>query len=347
MLSRLPCARLAAGAFLLLAAGQLSAGPIRIAAERQAAPCPKGRILGLLRVDPETPSAGGAERCIAILEVRDTSDAALEEAVATAARWPSLAGAIVAFGKLPDPAGDDFAVRVPYAMKKLASAVRATSPDAEVGFDLTAAVPAGGELALSDEGLGPYADALVLRAGRGRVTGGEIRERWLLAPLSGPSAAADVIRLLQDNTDAVGSVGIVGLTATADRKTGDREARSLERLQAYWTKEVSPDPTPTKITRADGTALAALRFFDAKAFTPVLVLAEESAGRIEIELAGGGWAKASVENLETGARRDFDVKAAKSLALDLSKGPLAVRLQAEPRTGGETRTTVEVAAARG
>jgi hypothetical protein len=322
------------------------AGPIRIAAEGPGALCGGGRILGLLHVDSQTPPDAGARGCVAILDVRDTSDAALDEAVEAAARWPSLAGAIVTFAALPDPAGDEYAVRVPYAVKKLASAVRAASPDAQVAFDFTAAVPAGAVLALSDEGLGPYADALVERVGRGRVTGGEIRDRWLLAPLSGPSAAGDVIRLLEGSAETAGSVGIVILTASPDRKTGEAEARSLARLQAYWTKDVSPDPTATKITRADGTALPSLRFFDAKTLTPVLVLAEDAAGASQIELSGGPWAKASVENLETGARRDFDLKGARSLALDLSKGPLAVRLQPEARPGGQT-TAVEVAAARG
>lgn len=347
LLPRRQRARFAAGAFLLFTTAALPAGPIRIAAERPVAPCPDGRILGLLRVDPETPPAGGAERCIALLAVRDLSDAALEEAVSTAARWPSLAGAIVAFGHLPDPVGPEFAVRMPFAVKKLASAVRAASPDAEVGFDFTCAVAAGGEIALQDEGLGPYADALVLRAGRGRVTGGEIRERWLLAPFAGSSAAGDVIRLLQGNRADSASVGLVGLLATAARQTGDAQARALDRLQAYWTKDVSPDPTPTKIRRADGTTIETPRFFDAKTFTPILILAEEETGKVEIELAGAAWAKAAVENLETGARRDFDLKGAKTLALDLSKGPLAVRLQPEARSGGEARAAVEVGAARG
>jgi hypothetical protein len=338
-------ARLGAGAFLLLAAvAALPAEPIRIAAERAGAPCPPGRILGLLPLNPETPAAGGADRCIALLAIRDVSDAALDEAIATAARWPRLAGAIVAFQKLPDPSDPEFALRVPFAIKKLASAVRAASPDAEVGFDLTAAAPAGADLTLADEGLGPYADALVLRAGRGRVTGTEIRARWLLAPLQDASAAGDVIRLLQSGLAPPASVAVLGLLATAEHRTGATESKSLERLQAYWTKDISIDPTPTRAQGPGGGFLEVLRFYDAKAFQPVLLLAD-AAGRFEIELSGGPYGKASVENLETGAKRDFDLAGAKSLALDLSRGPLAVRLS--PAGRGETKTAVEVGATRG
>jgi hypothetical protein len=333
----------------LLAAAALPAGPIRIAAERSAPLCPNGRILGLLRVGAEHEPAGGVERCIALLAVRDLSDGAIDDAVATAAKWPSLAGAIVEFVSLPDPSSPDFALRMPFAVKKLASAVRAASPDAEVGFDFTAAVPAGSQIELADEGLGPYADALVLRAGRGRVTGGEIRDRWLLAPFTGPSAPDDLIRLLQGDLAPSASVGLLGLLSTPERRVGEAEARALDRLQAYWTKDVSADPTPTRVTRADGTSVEAPRFFDAKAFTPILILPSDASGRVEVDLAGGGgpWATAAVENLETGAKRDFDVKAARTLVLDLSKGPLAMRLHPPARPGGETRAVVEVGAVRG
>jgi hypothetical protein len=346
--ARLSSARPAAGALLLLAAGAaLPAEPIRIATERPTAPCPAGRVLGLLRVDAETPATGGAERCVVLLVVRDLSDAALDEAAATAARWQGLAGAIVEFEKLPESASPEFALRVPFAAKKLASAIRAASPDAEVGFDLTAAAPAGGDLVLSDEGLGPYADALVLRAGRGRVSGAEISRRWLLTPLGGASAAGEVIRLFQSALAPPASVTLLGLLDTGERRTGSAESRSLERLQAYWTGDASLDPTPTRAKRADGTAFDVLRFFDAKAFAPFLLLAEDAAGRVEIELSGGAYAKASVENLETGARRDFDLAGARSLVLDLSKGPLAVRLHLAARPGGEAKASVEVGAARG
>ena len=250
------------------------------------------------------------------------------------------------FVSLPDPSGPEFSLRMPFAVKKLASAVRAASPGAEVGFDFTAAAPAGSAIELADEGLGPYADALVLRAGRGRITGAEVPGRWLLAPLAGPSAPDDLIRLLQGNLAPPASVGLLGLLATPERSVGEAQARALDRLQAYWTKDVSADPTPTRVARADGTLIETPRFFDGKTFTPILILPSDASGRVEIDLGGGGgpWATASVENLETGARRDFDVKAARNLALDLSKGPLAVRLHPAMRP---ERAAVEVGAARG
>lgn len=332
-------ARVAAGAFLLFGTAALPASPIRIAAERPGPPCPEGRFLSLLR-------AGAEPRCIAVLSVRDLSDAAINEAAATAAKWPSLAGAAVEFVSLPDPAGQEFALRMPFAVKKLASAVRAASADAEVAFDFTAAAPAGSEITLPDEGLGPYADALVLRAGRGRVNAGEIRGRWLLAPKSDPSAPNDIIRLLQASLVPPATVGLLGLLATAEHRVGEADCGALDRLQAYWTKDVSADQTPTRVKRGDGTLIETPRFFDAKALTPILLLPTDASGRVEVDLAGGPWEKAAVENLETGAKRDFDLKAARTLLLDLSKGPLAMRLHPAARPGDES-ARVEVGAARG
>jgi hypothetical protein len=88
-----------------------------------------------------------------------------------------------------------------------------------------------------------------------------------------------------------------------------------------------------------------LRFFDGKKFTPILLLAEDPAGRVTISLSGGTYARASVENLASGAKRDFDLHGAPTLELDLSRGPLAVVL--EPAKRPDTRTTVEVGATRG
>ena len=338
-------ARVAAGVFLLLGAAALPASPIRIAVERSAPPCPDGRFLSLVRAGAEQ-SAGGLSRCIAVLSVRDLSDAAISEATEMAAKWPPLAGAIVEFVSLPDPSGPDFALRMPFAVKKLSSAVRAASPDAEVAFDLTAAVAAGSTIELKDEGLRPYANALVLRAGRGHVTASEIPDRWLLAPLVGPFAPDDLIRLFQGDFAPPASIVLLGLLATPDRPPGEPEARALERLQAYWTRDVSADATPTRVARADGTLVEAPRFFDAKTLTPILILPSDASGRAEIDLAGGPWARASVENLATGAKRDFEVKGAKTLALDLSKGPLAMRLHPVERPG-DTSVAVDVGAVRG
>jgi hypothetical protein len=338
-------ARFAAGVFLALVGARLPAAPLRIAAERPGDGCPDGPGLSLVRVEPAAREGGPGGRCLALLPVRDLSDGPLDGAVAAAARRPGQAGVIVEFASLPETGSSEFSIRVPYAIKKLASAIRAASPDAEVAFDLTIGAPPGGELVLAEEGLGPYADALVLRPGRGRVESSEVRERWLLAPPSAGSAAARAVRALQDGLAPPASVTVVGLLGTPDRPADASEWKALERLQAYFTRDVSFDPTPTTVAHADGTASPALRYFDAKAFTPVLLLSG-GAGRAEIDLSGGAWAKAAVENLESGARRDFDLpKGSRSLALDLSLGPLAVRLQ--PAARPETRAAVEVGAARG
>ena len=64
-------------------------------------------------------------------------------------------------------------------------------------------------------------------------------------------------------------------------------------------------------------------------------------------MSGGPFAKATVENLTSGVKRDFDLRGAKTLTLDLSKGALAAVLVPAARPGGDTRTAVEVGAARG
>jgi hypothetical protein len=98
-------------------------------------------------------------------------------------------------------------------------------------------------------------------------------------------------------------------------------------------------------TRSDGSRFPVLRFFEGKKFTPILLLPEDPSGRATIELSGGTYAKASVENLASGAKRDFELRGAKTLELDLSRGSLAVVL--EPAKRPDTRTAVEVGATRG
>ena len=137
-------ARLAAGVFLALVAARLPALPLRIAAERPGDGCPDGPGLSLLRVEPGTHEDGPSARCLALLPVKDLSDSALDAAVAGAARRPGRAGVIVEFASLPETGSSEFSIRVPYAIKKLASAIRAASPDAEVAFDLTIGAPPGG-----------------------------------------------------------------------------------------------------------------------------------------------------------------------------------------------------------
>jgi hypothetical protein len=137
---------------------------------------------------------------------------------------------------------------------------------------------------------------------------------------------------------------------------GDSEWQVLERLAAYLTADISPDPTPTNAyvwaenraaaTGSERLPFSVARFFDAKRFMPILLIPSVQSPRVEIEL-GAAYTKASVQNLDSGVRRDFDLRAAKVLTLDPSKGALAVVLQPAARPGRETRADVEVGATRG
>jgi len=76
--------------------------------------------------------------------------------------------------------------------------------------------------------------------------------------------------------------------------------------------------------------------FDPKALTPVLFLPRSAAGAARLELEGGPYSRASVENIASGARRDFDLTGAKTLVLDLAHGPLAATLQPGRDSLGQT-----------
>lgn len=343
-------ARFLAGALLLSAGFRVaSAAPLRVAAERPDAACPGPRALGIVRGSEPLPPE--ASRCVTILPLADLSDAAVEETASRAAKLSPVAAAVIELASLP-ASTEERQTRLPYAVKKISSAIRAASPGAEVGLDLSAALPSGERaatpLVLSDLGIGPYVDALVARPGAGVVRSEDVLVRWIFTPRrSGASAAGDLLGALREARASGENVRLLGLLARPDVPLAEADWRSLERLQAYWTAEVSGDPTPTKATRPDGTSFQILRFFDAKRFTPILLLAEDPAGLARIELSGGPYSRASVENLASGARRDFELRGARTLTLDLSKGPLAVVLQPAARGAGEARGSIEVGAVRG
>ncbi len=290
-----------------------------------------------------------ASRCAALLAVADLSDSALDRAARSAAQLPPSAAAIIEITAAAQPSSEEWRTRLTYAVKKLTSAIRGAAAQIPVGYDLTAAIPPGTDLSLPDLGLGPYIDALIRRPDRGRVHSGEVASEWVLVS-RGPaasSAASDVIEGIRSVSDAAPAVTLAGLVAGPSRPLAPEDWRSLERLQAYLTADVSHDPTATRGRRADGSAFDVLRFFDAKTFTPILLLPEDRSGSASIDLSGGPFAKASVENLVSGVRRDFDLRKTKSLSLDLSKGPMAVVLHPAERPGGETKATVDVGAVRG
>jgi hypothetical protein len=338
-------ARAIAGVFLFLAGivSSARADRLTVAAERPTGPCPSGGALGIVQVPSGRDLPTSVERCLVLFEVGDLSDVGI---VSDAGRLAKTAGATAVvldftrFSGTPDAASR---ARLPFAIKQLSSAVRGASPGARVGVDFSRGPGEPFSLDL-EEGLGVYFDAIATFAGRQPPSFAEEgKERWLfLLRTPGRAAASEIVQAV---VSAETVPQIVGIFSTPEATITDSDRESLSRLQRYWTADVSHDPTATTATRVDGTRFPVLRFFDGKKFTPILFLAEDPAGRATIELSGGPYAKASVENLSSGAKRDFELNGAKTFELDLSRGPLAVVL--EPAKRPDERTTVQVGAARG
>ena len=326
-------ARLAGGALLLAAWAAGARGELlRLAAERPDGSCPSdSRVLGIARLGAVLPAGSDASHCVFLASLADLSDTEIDDAVSRLAPIRSAAGLIVS---LP---GESDADRAVFAIKRLSSIFRSGSPEGKVGISRDPGLPAG-----AFEELAPYVDAVVARPGQA-VSAGESQRTWTIAPVSGTgSAAAAAIEAV-----AARPASTLVLVTADSRPLAPADLEALSRLQRYWTADASPDPTRTSVVRHDGSRREALRFFDAKTFTPVLLLAEDPAGEARIELAGGPFERASVENLGSGVRRDFELKGAGVLTLDLSKGSLAVVLKPMARSGGENRAAVQVGAARG
>lgn len=358
-------ARLDAGAFFLAAIAALgalaatktaqAADRIRIAAERMDGACPAAgsvsgsgstsisiRALGVARLSADR-EPGDVSGCLLIVEVKDLSDASLDRFMSRLARFPALGYVLL---DLSGATGE--ADRIPYAVKKLSSAVRAVSLDTKVGLDL-------GNRPAGEEDLSPYADALVPRPG-GVAAGSEasIAGRWLIPPPRDESPSSAAVRALSEAPpDTLARVGLVAVASSAGRPLDAGGSEQIERLQRYFTEDVSFDPTPTSATGSGGApGSPALprplsRFYDAKNFTPIVFVPQSPAVRVDLSSGAVSFASASVENLATGARREFDLKDAKALTLDAAAGALAVVLHPAAKPGGDTRAAVEVAAARG
>ncbi|MEP6801335.1 MAG: hypothetical protein ABJC07_05330 [Acidobacteriota bacterium] len=328
-------ARAVAGAFLCAVffggAAAFAAPRIELAAERSDGACPGGPgALGIARLGSSRNPPADVSRCLLIVEARDLSDAPLSELSSRLSRFPKLSFVLL---DLSSATGEP--ARIPFAVKKLSSAARGVSPDASIGIDLGTR-PAG------DEDLSPYADSIVPRR-EGVAAGGEtpLPGRWLVRPAeAGP--ATDALRALESFPR--GDLGTVRLVAVTGEGVDETGIAALGRLQAYLTEDVSPDPTRTAVTLA-GETYDAVRFFDAKRFTPIVFLHPSAPAKVGV--SDGALASASVENLASGARREFDLRGARTLALDPSGGPLAVVLHPAERPGGESRTAVEVGATRG
>lgn len=326
-------ARALAGAFLFAA---LSAGgraeQLRLAAERPDGACPvDAKLPGVARLEAPLPAGSQPSGCLFLVSLADLSDAAIDGAVERLAALKTAAGAVLV---LPAP---DEAERFAYTVKRLSSIFRSGSPDGFVALD----VPRPPDAALEEE-LAAYVDALVARPGRPAPAETTLR-LWVLAtPPSTGSPTGAALSALREFPQSV----FIVLTA-GERPFTPVEIDTLGRVQQYLTADASRDPTPTRITRKDATTVSALRLFDAKRFTPVLLLPEDPGGAVSIELSGGPFEKASVENLASGVKRDFELKGSPTLTLDLSRGPLAVALQPMAKKEGETKAAVEVGATRG
>jgi hypothetical protein len=326
-------ARLFAGAFLLLAAAApgLGAERLRIALEREGAACPPpadGTVYGLAPLTARVPEGTDVAGCVLQLRLATLTDPELDEATA----WLSTARSAPAL-ILELPQGQSDPERTTYAIKRISSTFRGASASGLVGLDQDGDLP---------EELDPYVDALVRRPGQ-TFPEGSSRRQWVLTTASASrSPAASVLAALAGAPRAA-----LVVVARGERSVTEADAATLARLQRYFTGDVSPDPTATTATRRDGSAAPVVRYFDAKGFTPILLLPDDPAGEEKIALSGGPFAKASVENLASGVKRDFELKGAPILTLDLSKGPLAVVLTPAARAGGETKAAVDVGATRG
>ncbi|HEU5248495.1 MAG TPA: hypothetical protein VFW15_00785, partial [Thermoanaerobaculia bacterium] len=337
-------ARTFAGVFLFLAGAAAAPGfdRLTVAAERPDGTCPAAGPLGIVQVTPDQQLPSAVGRCLLYFEVGDLSDAAVLRDAARLAKAAGVAAVVLDFTRFSQTTDETSRARVPFAIKQLSSAIRAASPNALVGVDFSRGPGEPFSLDL-EEGLGAYFDALAAFAGRvPPAFADESKQRWIfLLRTPGRSAAGEILQA----ASAEPAPRLVGIFSTPERAIDGADWESLARLQGYWTADVSRDPTATAAARADGTRFPVLRFFDGKKFTPILFLAEDPSGRVTIELSGGSYAKASVENLATGGKRDFELGGARTLTLDLSRGPLAAVLELAKRP--DERTAVDVGATRG
>ena len=342
-----------AGAFLLLfgLAPPLAAGRLRIAVERAEKDCPASAPpYGLVTLLPGQPPPAGASACIVLFPLPDLSEDAVRQAAATLAALSGASGVVLDLSSALQTPEPERGQRVPYAIKQLSSAVRSAGPSTEVFVSLSN-VPEVPEaevqslaLLLGSEELAPYIDGPWVFADPAsrRVWDLErFSKLWVFTNIS-EGLVGDILAAAKEFPTA--SL-FAARSVPEAQPLSERSWQALVRLQQYWSPDVSRDPTATMAARRDGTRFPVARFFDAKRFTPILVLPQDPAGSVSIELTGGPFSRASVENLATGARRDFDLRGGRALTLNLAGGPLAAVLQ--PAARRDERTRVDVGAARG
>jgi hypothetical protein len=311
-----------------------------VAAERADGACPaESPPLGIVALSLEPPGPERTEHCVLWVPVSDLSDdslGALESSLSRRTRSPAF---LLDFsGAVPAPRTDRFS----FAIRRLSSAARAGSPGTQVALD-----PPPGQVldAAFLAETGPYWDALLERKGQPPAAI-EGRASWALVERGAAANPVDeILRALLARPSPAG-ISLVALSGGPAGALSESNWSAVARLQSYWADEVSIDPTETKAAREDGTPVGVLRFFDGKRLTPILLLPSDPAGSVRIELPAGGYRSASVENLSTGGKRDFELAGAGRLVIDLSRGPLAVVLHPE-KSPGQTRAAVDVGAERG
>jgi hypothetical protein len=327
-----------------LLASPLCGEAIRVVAERADGSCPsKAPPLGIVALRPGSSPPALLQSCLVLVPVEDLSDGALAQLERALASLTGIPGFVLDFSNAAEAAADS--ARLSFAVRKLSSAARAGSPAAPVALDLA---PGLAPPPSFFEEIRPYWDAAVERTGRGPMPAGDDQPpRWIFSERSGTGDAVDqLLRILIERPSASARITLLALRAGPAGGVSEADWKALSRLQSYWTEEVSGDPTATRAAREDGSAARLLRFYDGKRFTPILLLPSDQAGAVRIDLPPAAYRKASVENLSSGGRREFEIAGASGLTLDLSLGPLAVVLQ-PAKSPGETRAAVEVEAERG
>ena len=251
---------------------------------------------------------------------------------------PNVESVIFSAGSGPVPSGEELD-RFRFDVKRLSATVKGLRPDVEVA--LAARGAAGVErlrALLEDPTLAAGIDAALVPD----ASAAELGDR----PLPGPPA------LWLDLPAPEGGPPptlVDGLGRLARRRAerlffsaspDPAFPAELARAQAYFTRDVSPQPA------APGAHEA--RFFDAKLVAPVVFAESAGAGNAAIDLSSGGpYREAQVESLASGARRTFALgPGAKALDLDLSGGPAAVLLLPQ-RKPGEVQAQVSVGGAHG
>ncbi len=287
-------------------------------------------VLGIARLESPLPEGSDPSACVFLARLEGLTDAEIEAATAKLATLRGAPGLVLTL-----PAADS--ERFAYAVKRLSSTFRSASAEGRVALDSPQTLDADAR-----EELSPYIDADVVRTGT-PVPEDASRRLWAM---TAASPAVPAINAALAVLTEFPSAELVAVEAP-EGPLSNADVAALARLQVYFRGEVSPDPTATRRTSKDGASATVLRYFDAKAFTPILLLPQDPAGESRIELTGGPFLSASVENLASGVKRDFDLKGAPALTLDLSRAPLAVVLQPAARSGSDTRAAVEVGAERG